>query len=74
MFAALALSGCDEEKNKTVEYYMQNSDERKAKIAECKNNPGELALQHNCVNASKAETKASMRKEDTRDYSGAFGN
>ncbi len=35
----------------TVDYYKAHPSERKAKIAECKNNPGELKKTPNCQNA-----------------------
>jgi len=63
------LTGCDEGKTKTVEYYMQNSDERKTKIAECNSNPGELGMTPNCINASKAAMQIRSLTPDTTDYS-----
>lgn len=50
----LSFAGYSEEVKK-VNYYKQHSTERKAKIDECKNNPGELRGTPNCVNALTAE-------------------
>jgi hypothetical protein len=56
VLAAMVLSfvGYSEEV-KTVNYYKQHISEQKAKIAECKNNPGELRGTPNCINALTAE-------------------
>ena len=50
------LAGCTSEETKTVEWYLkpENKPALDAKIAECKNNPGELKSTPNCVNAFKA--------------------
>lgn len=50
----LSFTGYSEEV-KAVNYYKQHTKERKAKIDECKNNPGELRGTPNCVNALTAE-------------------
>jgi len=52
----LTLSGCVGEKDRTVEWYKEHETERKAKIAECENNPGKLANTPNCVNARVAQS------------------
>ena len=61
-FLALALTGCDDEKTKTVEWYLQpeNKPALDAKLAECRNNPGELKKTPNCVNARKAAERKFM--------------
>jgi len=41
-----------------VQYYLDHPEERKQVIAECDNNPGELASTPNCENAFKADEKA----------------
>lgn len=40
----------------TVDWYKANKTERKAVLATCRNNPGELAKTPNCVNASRADS------------------
>ncbi len=59
--AALAavLSACsDGEPTRDVQYYLEHADERTAKLAECRNNPGEKALATNCINANEAARQA----------------
>ena len=59
-FIALAIlvcfTGCKEEstptkETKTVRWYTDHPDERKAQLAICANNPGELRDDPNCINA-----------------------
>ncbi|ACZ11795.1 EexN family lipoprotein [Sulfurospirillum deleyianum] len=57
----LCLIGCGSEEIKTVEYYKTHVDEGKAKIAECKNNPGVMKENPNCINAI-----AAYRESDTK--------
>ena len=55
--AAFCLPGCDKaEKTHSVEWYRapENKAAFEAKLAECKNNPGELKNTPNCINAQKA--------------------
>ena len=69
LLLAIGLSGCGEEKIKTVEYYIQdeNAAELQAKLKECGDNPGELGLTPNCINAAKADLqKRNMREDTTR--------
>lgn len=56
---AFALAGCSSEETKTVECYMNpaNKPALDAKLAECKNNPGQLKDTPNCVNARAAAEK-----------------
>ena len=58
------LSACQtvSEETKTVGFYLQNEVQRKEKIAECNNNPGELAKTPNCINAGKAQMLLMSRK------------
>lgn len=58
---ALALAGCNDEEVHDVQYYVDNTEARIAKLAECDNNPGEKAADANCVNASRAETQAMFK-------------
>lgn len=69
VLAAMTLSfvGYSEEV-KTVEYYKEHANERKAKIEECKNNPGELRGTPNCTNAIAAyrSNGAKVRLDDNQ--------
>ena len=49
-----ALSACSR-KVQTVEWYQAHETERKAMVAECKNNPGEGQSDPNCINAGQAQ-------------------
>jgi len=56
------LSGCGTliaarsfEVTRTVEWYKENPDERKAKLVVCRNDPGGKGYTNNCVNAEAAE-------------------
>lgn len=53
---AAMVSGCQSEETRSVEWYRapENKVAFEAKLAECKNNPGELKNTPNCVNAFKA--------------------
>lgn len=55
VLAALAF-GCQSEETRSVEWYRapENKAAFEAKLAECRNNPGELRDTPNCVNAFKA--------------------
>ena len=52
----LTLAGCNTGETRTVEWYLQpeNKSFLNTKLAECRNNPGELGNTPNCVNARKA--------------------
>ena len=54
-----ALVGCNAEETRTVEWYLkpENKTALETKLAECKNNPGELKDTPNCINARKAREK-----------------
>jgi hypothetical protein len=56
------MSAC-EEKTKDVAYYYEHTEERKQKLEECHNNPGEKSKTPNCINSSRAEF-SSMFKSD----------
>jgi hypothetical protein len=51
--AVVALS----EEVKTVSYYLEHDTERKVKLEECQNNPGQFRGTPNCVNADSAAAK-----------------
>lgn len=57
--ALLFLVGCTpKQEPKTVDYYLVNEAERAAVREKCKNNPGELGGDPDCINASVAERRA----------------
>ncbi len=55
--ASLAACG-QRDQPKTVAYYADHKPERDARLAVCKNNPGELKSDPDCVNAAAAVMKA----------------
>jgi hypothetical protein len=55
--ALMALPACADQVN-TVDWYVDHPDERKAEIARCDNNPGELQNTPDCINAKEAGRKA----------------
>ena len=60
----LAFTGCDKkEETKTVDWYMapENKAALEAKLAECRNNPGELKDTPNYQNAALARHKLFAR-------------
>jgi len=68
-FFALAVSGCkDEGSNRTVDYYLNNVDDRIEMLAKCEAMDG-ASLEANCVNAQKASEiqAAETNKEDRSD-------
>jgi len=58
------LSGCNDkaETVQTMDWYKTHDAERKEMIDQCKNNPGELMLTPNCVNAKKARNQKESAK------------
>lgn len=62
------LVGCKEGKAQevvqTVEWFKEHPTERKAQLAKCNSNPGELAATPNCVNASRADSSSVWSKRD----------
>ena len=59
----LPVSGCNSEETRTVEWYLkpENKAAWEAKIAQCKDNPGELGNSPNCINARKAFDRQFLR-------------
>lgn len=60
---SFSLSGCGEEEEqiKSVEWWIENTDERKEKLEECSGENIELdSSQLNCLNAEEAELKIRM--------------
>ncbi|MBB2973716.1 EexN family lipoprotein [Mesorhizobium sp. RMAD-H1] len=60
---AATLAGCKDEPARDVQYFLDHSDERAAKLVECENNPGEKAIAANCINAGEADRKARARSQ-----------
>lgn len=52
--SALALAGCQKETTHSVDWYKSHDQQRTAKLAECKNDPGDKEASPNCINAQKA--------------------
>ena len=50
--AAFLLAACSQKEPKTVAYYAANPSERETVLAECRNNPGKLKDDPDCMNAS----------------------
>lgn len=57
----IGITACHKEKVHDVEYYKNNTDERKQAIEACRNNPGELRGSPNCMNAFQAEKIANAQ-------------
>ena len=64
LLAGLWLAGCAAEETMTVSYYKEHSDERIAKLNECKENPGEEKLVPNCANAKRAAHELAMSPDN----------
>jgi Tfp pilus assembly protein PilP len=56
--ACVFLVACKKEATNDVNYYLSHGDERRAKLMECANNPGDSAITANCVNAKEAQHKS----------------
>ncbi|MFM2281206.1 MAG: hypothetical protein RLZZ444_3437 [Pseudomonadota bacterium] len=57
------LAGCGENTPvQTVDWYKAHDTERKAMIAKCKANPGELAASPNCINAQQAQNEKDLSR------------
>ena len=56
--ASIGSFGCsrEEEPARTVSWYQQHADERKAMVTRCADDPGHLSETPNCVNAQRAES------------------
>jgi len=61
---ASALAGCSDDEIHDVAYYVEHPKERAAQIVACDNNPGQMRLEPNCVNAGRALWKASMASRE----------
>ena len=52
MYVAALVAACSQKEPKTVAYYNANPAERDRLVAECKNNPGKLKDDPDCINAN----------------------
>ena len=61
---ASVLAGCGEgsEPVHLVDWYKSHEAERKAMIAKCESNPGELLATPNCINATRANNDLAFEK------------
>jgi hypothetical protein len=60
-FVVLVVAGCSpEEPVRTVSWFREHPEERKAILARCSDDPGHLRQTPNCVNASQAEGQESI--------------
>lgn len=69
---SLVILGCGQEtkeETKTVDFYVEQTEDRLQKIAECKNNPGELMATPNCINAVAAEKKVNNPVGSYKEFS-----
>jgi outer membrane PBP1 activator LpoA protein len=72
MVASVVLAGCGKsEPTQSVAWYQEHSKEHQEKLAECKNNPGELMNTPNCINAGQAML-SNMSGPSKVDHSKAF--
>ncbi|EGB7423300.1 EexN family lipoprotein [Escherichia coli] len=63
LIVAAVLAGCGENTPvQTVDWYKAHDTERKAMIAKCKANPGELAASPNCINAQQAQNEKDLSR------------
>lgn len=63
LVVAAVLAGCGENTPvQTVDWYKAHDTERKAMIAKCKTNPGELAASPNCINAQQAQNEKDLSR------------
>jgi hypothetical protein len=63
----VVLTGCNEtapapDPVQTVSWYKEHDAERNAMIAKCNDNPGELAMTPNCMNAKKADFQKELAR------------
>jgi hypothetical protein len=59
-----SLAACSGEKTHDVQYYLDNAEERIAKLKDCENNPGEKMNTPNCQNAAAAMHKVIFRGKE----------
>ena len=75
---ALSIFGCNTEETRSVEWYLKPEHKAAldAKLAECKNNPGELKDTPNCINARAAAERIFLggKFEKVREPDFGFGS
>lgn len=63
LVVAAVLAGCGENTPvQTADWYKAHDTERKAMIAKCKADPGELAASPNCINAQQAQNEKELSR------------
>ena len=55
-----ATQADDLKQDRTITWYMAHTDERKARITECDNDPGHLKDDPDCINAKRADNQAGV--------------
>lgn len=66
---ALALSGCNEEEIKTVDWWEENEQARLEKLEECLGTDNDVVRKSpNCVNAIEARNRINLVGEDDEDF------
>lgn len=58
---------------KSVSWYQAHKAERLSVVAECNENPGELAVTPNCINALRANGAKSWSEDKSRKQQARFG-
>lgn len=74
--ALVFVSACQEDENKTVEFFLENPEVRAETLAECEVSDG-ATLDANCNNALEAEVRSSeaaTRKKNLSDMNTLFGD
>lgn len=66
LLAVMTLGGCDGESTHDVAWYKTHDAERKAKIAQCENDTGELRFAPNCQNSKKAADELTFSNKNTK--------
>lgn len=54
------VAGCSKDEVHDVHYFVDHPKERAAQIGQCENNPGQMRMEPNCINAGNALLKAGM--------------
>jgi len=71
MVSVLWFAGCDKTADnivQTVDWYKDHPTERDTLLKKCRDNPRELALTENCINAKRADKKTTQPKGDVFDF------
>lgn len=63
---AATLAGCNdadkEQQSKTVGWFLDHRDELAVALKECGDNPGELQMTPNCINANEARNQVTVQE------------